>query len=61
MRAGLAVGGTIGWVATNVDLIVQRGVRELTRPCRFTAVFAREGDGWAIVHLHLSHAPKDQD
>lgn len=55
MRAGIAAGGDVGWVATNVDLAVSRGAREMARPGRLTAVFAREGKGWAIVQLHLSH------
>lgn len=59
MRAGIAAGGDVGWVATNVDLAVTRGPRELSRPCRFTVVFAREGGSWAIVQMHLSHAVPD--
>jgi hypothetical protein len=56
MRGGIAAGRDVGWIATNVDLVVQRGPRDLARPCRLTAVFVREGEGWAVVQLHLSHA-----
>jgi hypothetical protein len=59
LRAGIAAGGDVGWVATNVDQAVVRGARELSRPCRFTVVFAREGGSWAIVQMHLSHALPD--
>jgi ketosteroid isomerase-like protein len=59
MRGGLTASGDAGWIATNVDLLVARGERDYTRPCRMTAVFAREGDTWAVVQLHLSHGVRD--
>ncbi len=61
LRAALAAGGNVGWVATNVDIVTTRGGQELVRPCRMTAIFAREGDGWAIVQLHLSHGVREGD
>ena len=56
LRAGIAAGGEVGWVATSVDMTVIRGTRELARPCRFTVVFTRQGGSWAIVQMHLSLA-----
>jgi ketosteroid isomerase-like protein len=55
LRADVCTGGRLGYVATDVDLVTKRDGLERSRRSRLTAIFAREGKGWAIVQLHLSH------
>jgi hypothetical protein len=61
IRAGIAAGGKLGWVALNIDLATVRAGLEVRRPGRLTAILAREGNDWAIVQVHLSHAQPEAE
>jgi hypothetical protein len=50
--------GTVGWAATRLTITLPDGT--FVSP-RWTAVFHKEGDGWAFVQTHASIAVPNED
>jgi ketosteroid isomerase-like protein len=50
--------GTMGWVADEPVFSFPDGSSMKTR---LTAVFRREGDDWALVHMHVSVSVPDEE
>ena len=50
--------GTIGWVADRPKF---RLPDDTETPCRVTAVFHKEGDGWKLVQDHLSMGVRNEE
>ena len=58
LRAGVAAGGDLAWVACPWDSLGRRpDGTTFPRPGRVTVAFARSGDRWLARHTHFSLYP----
>jgi len=54
VQAGVTAGGTIAWVAANVDAVSSKKPGGKPSPYRVTAIYEKSDAGWKVVALHFS-------
>ena len=54
VRAGLDASGTVGWVATNLNVPIFAGPESAIAPMRALFVYRRIENGWEVVQASLS-------
>ena len=56
----VSVVGSLALLATDIDLRVKAGNREISRQIRLTAVVEKRGDKWLVLQSHDSVPDRDQ-
>ncbi len=54
VQAGVTAGGTVAWVAANVDAASSKKPGGKVSPYRVTAIYEKSDAGWKVVALHFS-------